>query len=150
MHIRLMEENDRTQLIELMIPFYNSPAVMEKVSKETLQLNIDNCLSDMPYVEGFIICEKENSHETIGYVITAKSYSTEFGGACIWIEDVYLKPSHQGKGLIKEVFAYLETYYHKFAVRFRLELSKSNEHALKSYEKNGYKKLSYIQMAKEI
>lgn len=147
MLIRPMEESDRPQLIEMMIPFYNSPAVLEKVSEDTLNRNIDNCLSDMPYVSGFTLYEQEN---IIGYTIIAKSYSTEFGGVCIWIEDVYLKPTHQGKGLVKEVFAYLEKYYHNSAVRFRLELANTNENALKSYKKNGYAVLSYTQMAKKI
>lgn len=147
MNIRLIQEIDKEAVLEMMITFYHSPAVIENVSKEVLLQNIDNCLSNMPFIIGFVFYEKE---VMIGYAMIAKSYSTEFGGICLWVEDIYIKPPYQGKGLAKEFFLFLENTYSQDVVRFRLELASCNENALKSYEKSGYRKLSYVQMSKEV
>ena len=41
----------------------------------------------------------EDSNEVQGYAMIAKSFSTEFGKSCIWIEDLYIKDEYQGFGI---------------------------------------------------
>lgn len=57
---------------------------------------MDNCVNDNPYLEGYIF---EESNEVQGYAMIAKSFSTEFGKSCIWIEDLYIKDEYQGFGI---------------------------------------------------
>lgn len=152
MNIRYITPNDKDDILEMMIDFYNSPATIEKAPEHILRKDIDDCLSDLPFIDGFIF-EDENKNKA-GYAMVAKSYSTGCGGICIWFEDIYLKEDYQGKGFTTQFFKYIEDLYNKVypnnVVRYRMEVEKSNINAIKSYEKNGFKALSYLEMTKEI
>ena len=85
MNIRTMRREDETAVFEMMRAFYDSPALIHKSSDAVLRRDIADCLSDLPFVEGYIF---EEEGEVIGYSMIAKSYTTEYGGLCIWIEDL--------------------------------------------------------------
>lgn len=78
----------------------------------------------------------------------AKSFSTEFGKNCIWIEDLYIKDEYRGMGIGSNFFKYIEEKYTD--VVFRLEAEEENERAVKVYKKTGYKELPYYEMIKMI
>lgn len=144
-NIRPMHPKDKPEVFQMMRTFYDSPAVEHTAPDTTLEKDIDDCLSDLPYLEGFVM---ERSGQLIGYVMTAISYTTEYGGICIWIEDLYLKPEYRHNGIAREFFAYIEEYYPN-AVRFKLEVEPENEFAVQCYEKYGYRKSPYFLMTKE-
>ena len=52
--IRGMEEKDRNQVLEMMRVFYASPAVWSNGSEEIFQADFTACISDSPYLEGYI------------------------------------------------------------------------------------------------
>ena len=89
--IRPMQGQDKPTIMEMMRVFYASPAVHTNGSEEIFTADIDACVGDSPYAEGFVM---ESEGTVIGYVMVAKSYSTEFGKPCIWIEDIYLTEQH--------------------------------------------------------
>ncbi len=142
--IRKMKLEDTPTVLSMMKEFYASDAIIENVSEQTLQTNIKDCISELPYVEGFVL---EKNGCVIGYTMIAKSYSTEFGGICIWIEDLYIEKEHRGNGYAATLFKYIEESYPQ-AVRFRLEVEQANVSAITAYEKNGYKNIGYKQMSK--
>lgn len=142
-----MENRDTEEVLAMMKIFYDSPAILHKASEEVLRRDIRDCVGDVPFVEGFVF-EKEN--QIAGYSMIAKSYSTEYGGICIWIEDLYIKPEYRGSGIGTQFFSYLEEQYGENAVRLRLEVEKDNARAIGVYKKCGYQELSYVQMTKEI
>ncbi len=144
MNIRNIENKDKDQVLEMMMVFYNSPAIIETPPKSKLLKNIEDCIGDVPFVEGFVF---EENQDLLGYAMVAKSYSTEFAGLCVWIEDLYLLPQARGKAIAGKFFEFIENHYN--AVRFRLEVAKDNVNAIKAYEKSGYKKLDYVEMTKE-
>ena len=96
MKIRLMKEEDREAVLNMMRVFYASPAVLSNGSEEIFQADIDNCVSDSPYLEGYVF---EDGGVLFGYGMIAKSFSTEFGKPCIWIEDIYMKEKYRGRGI---------------------------------------------------
>ena len=142
-----MENRDTEEVLAMMKIFYDSPAILHKASEEVLRRDIRDCVGDVPFVEGFVF-EKEN--QIAGYSMIAKSYSTEYGGICIWIEDLYIKPEYRGSGIGTQFFSYLEEQYGENAVRLRLEVEKDNARAIGVYKKCVYQELSYVQMTKEI
>ena len=144
--IRLMNGQDKPEILQMMRVFYDSPAVEHTASNEILEKDIDDCLSDMPYLEGFVI---EDKNKIIGYAMTAVSYTTEYGGICIWLEDLYLKPEYRHSGIAGELFKFIENYYPN-AVRFKLEVEPENEFAVKAYQKYGYHFSPYFLMTKEM
>lgn len=144
---RAMTQNDFEEVLEMMKIFYASPAVLHETSTEVLMKDIEDCISDMPYIEGYIATAGD---EIAGYAMVAKGYSTEYGGLCIWIEDLYFKEPFRHQGLGTLFFNFLETQYAGKAVRYRLEVSRENKAAVDAYVKNGYHTLSYMEMTKEL
>ena len=141
--IRSMEEKDRSQVLEMMRVFYASPAVLSNGSWEIFEADVDHCIGDCPFVEGFIF-EKEGNIQ--GYAMIAKSYSTEFGKPCIWIEDLYIKKQYQGLGIGSRFLRYVEEKYPNHV--FRLEVEAENERAVNVYQKCGFRVLPYMEMKK--
>lgn len=141
--IRDMRREDADCVISMMREFYTSPAVYTNGSDEIFKSDIENCLSDNPYIEGYII---EDSGKTIGYAMIAKSFSTEFGKRCIWIEDLFLTDEARGCGIGKTFFDYITKKYD--GAVFRLEVETENERAVKLYERCGFTTLPYMEMKK--
>ena len=141
--IREMELKDKPEVMEMMKVFYNSPALYTNGSDEIYSDDIDNCINDNPYLEGYII---ENSEGTQGYTMIAKSFSTEFGKPCIWIEDIYIKENFRGLGIGKIFFDFITKKYTDCI--FRLEVEEKNKRAVKLYKKCGFTVLPYLEMKK--
>ena len=139
--IRKMERKDAPRVKEMMREFYSSPAVLSDGSEEIFSFDVENCVNENPYLEGFVI-EWEN--EIIGYSMVAKSFSTEFGKPCIWIEDLYLNEEYRGKGIGKAMLDFITEKYTDCI--FRLEAEKENERAIRLYEKCGFSVLPYTEM----
>ena len=143
-NIRMMTRDDAAAVYEMMSVFYASPAVLSNGSDEIFRADIENCVNDSPYLEGYII---ENESEIQGYAMVAKSFSTEFGKPCFWIEDIYLKDAYRGKGLGKVLLDHITSKY-KSCI-FRLEAEPENERAIRLYEKCGFEVLPYLELKKE-
>jgi len=141
--IRVMTRDDKDTIIDMMRVFYASPAVLSNGSEEIFEADVENCVNDSPYLEGFVF---EENGEIQGYGMIAKSFSTEFGKPCIWGEDLYMKPEYRGAGIGSKFFDYLEQTYTDCI--FRLEVEEENERAIHVYEKNGFAVLPYMEMKK--
>lgn len=142
--VRVMVAEDKSNVLEMMREFYASPAVFSNGSDEIFLNDIENCINDNPYLEGYIF---ESSDGMIqGYSMVAKSYSTEFGKPCIWIEDLYIKDEYRGVGVGKMFMEFITAKY-KDCI-FRLEVEEENERAVKLYEKCGFTVLPYMEMKK--
>ena len=141
--IRYMEEKDRPHVLEMMRVFYASEAVFTNGSEEIFNTDIDNCTNGNPYIEGYVF---ENNNSIQGYAMLAKSFSTEFGKTCIWIEDIYVKEEYRGLGIGSRFFEFIEEKYpHSL---FRLEVEAENKRAVNVYKKCGYDVLPYMEMKK--
>lgn len=143
--IRAMAAQDKNCVLEMMQVFYASPAVHSNGSEEIFLIDIENCVCKNPYLEGYIF---EHSGNIQGYAMVAKSFSTEFGKPCIWIEDLYIKDEYRGLGIGRRFMEYITDKYP--ACIFRLEVEKENGRAVRLYEKCGFTVLPYMEMKKEI
>lgn len=141
--IHRMTETDRTEVLKMMRVFYNSDAVLSNGSEEIFNADIENCVNGSPYLEGYVF---KNNEEYLGYAMVAKSFSTEFGKPCVWIEDIYILPQYRGNGIAGGFFGFLDEQYPDRLQR--LEAERENENAIKTYEKNGFSELPYIELVK--
>ena len=139
--IRPMLYSDADAVMNMMRVFYASPAVFTNGSDEIFQHDIEACVGDSPYAEGFLF---EANGETAGYGMIAKSFSTEFGKPCIWIEDIYVLPKYRGRGIASGFIQYL-CKEHTDAV-LRLEVEEENDRALYVYRRNGMTEIPYMEM----
>ena len=138
-----MTNNHAEEVIEMMRVFYASPAVLTNGSEEIFRSDVENCINECPYLEGYVFVEEG---ELLGYAMVAKSFSTEYGKPCIWIEDIYVMPEHRGKGIGSQFFGFIEGKYP--GALFRLEVEEENERAVHVYRKNGFEVMPYMEMKK--
>ena len=141
--IRPMAVEDAQTVIDMMRTFYVSPAVHTNGSEEIFAADVAECVGDSPFAEGFVF---ERDGQLLGYGMLAKSYSTEFGKRCIWIEDLYLLPDYRGLGIGSAFFSFIEKTYPDHLLR--LEVEEENEGAVRLYRKNGFTVLPYMEMKK--
>lgn len=141
--IREMSREDKTAVLEMMRVFYTSPAVFTNGSEEIFETDIEACLGDCPFLEGYVF---EENGTLQGYAMVAKGFSTEFGRPCIWIEDLYMLPECRGLGLGSSFFEFIETKYAGCVLR--LEVEEENERAVHVYRKCGFDTLPYMEMKK--
>ena len=143
--IRDMSIEDRESVIDMMRVFYTSQAVLTNGSEEIFSSDVENCTNDNPYLEGYII-EHGETKEIQGYVMVAKSFSTEFGKPCMWIEDLYIKENYRSMGLGTKALNFICEKYPDALIR--LEVEKENEKAVAVYKKCGFEELPYMEMKK--
>ena len=139
--IRFMKKSDSKEVMEIMREFYSSDAVFTSGSDEIFDADIENCTNENPFVEGYIL---EDEGVIQGYAMVAKSFSTEFGKTCIWIEDLYIKEAYRKKGLGKTFMDFITNKYSDCV--FRLDVEEENEAAVKFYKNFGFGILPYMEM----
>lgn len=132
---------DRDEVIGMMRVFYSSAAVITNGSEEIFSADFSACVSDSPFLEGFIF---EQGEEVAGYAMLAHSFSTEFGKPCVWIEDIYLKPEYRRKGFGREFFNLLKEKFPGCVLR--LEAERENLPAVALYKSSGFEELGYLEM----
>ena len=147
MTIRKIEPTDFDKILDMMLVFYASDALLIHPEESVLRKTLADAIEAGPYVEGFVFCHEE---EPVGYGMVAKSYSTEMGGRCVWIEDIYIQPEFRGQGLGTSFLKFVEDRYRNWAVRLRLEAEEENEKAMAVYRSAGYETLGYVQLVKKI
>ena len=143
MEFRFIESKDKTEVLSMMREFYASDAVFTNGSENIFVKDIDMCISNSPYLEGYVF----DLGEIVGYSMLAKSYSTEFGKTCVWIEDIFIKPALRGKKIVSRFMEFVKERYKDCIIR--LEVEKDNERAIALYEKYGFTYLPYSEMKAE-
>lgn len=143
MLIETMTEKHAAEVVSMMRDFYTSPAVLTNGSEEIFQNDVANCINDNPYLEGYVFTENDT---ILGYAMAAKSFSTEYGKPCIWIEDIYFKPAYCGKGYGSQFLSFITQKYENAILR--LEVEEENTRAVNAYKKNGFEVLAYMEMKK--
>lgn len=141
--VRAMTKQDAPTVLAMMRVFYASPAVFTDGSEEIFASDVENCVNDSPYLDGYVL---ENEKGVQGYAMVAKSFSTEFGKPCMWIEDLYIRDAYRGQGLGKRLMDEVMARYTDCI--FRLEVEDENKRAIALYEKCGFTVLPYREMKK--
>ena len=139
--IRKFNKDDKSEVLRMMEEFYHSDAVSTNGSNEIYETDFENCINDLPFLDGYVFVSEDI---ILGYAMIAKSFSTEFGKMCIWLEDLYLKKEYRGQSIIPQFLEYIkETNPNTL---FKLEVEKKNSHAVHVYQKCGFSKLPYLEM----
>lgn len=139
--IRRMCSGDRAAFLAMSEEFYHSPAVLAPIPASYHERTFDEMLRSQTYLVGFLF---EEEGEPAGYALLNRSFSHEVGGAVVWVEELYVRPGYQGRGLGTRFFSYLKAHYP--AARYRLETEPENVRAKALYAKMGFVPLGYEQM----
>ncbi len=139
MDIIKMNGSHFDEVLAMMRVFYDSPAVLHTSSGKALENDINACIGDNPFLDGYVFMMQG---QVAGYSMVSKSFTTEYGGLCGWIEDLYVKPEYRRQGIARAFFAALPKLYPEI-VRFKLEVEPENERAIKTYRSCDYQTLHY-------
>lgn len=144
--IRPMKAEDTEDVLAQMKSFYASPAVFYEASEEVFRKDIADCIGPNPFIDGYVFEDTETAG-LAGYAMVAKGYTTEFGGVCLWLEDLHVKEAYRGQGIGTKFFAFLKrTAKADGAVRLRLEAEAENEGAVKLYKREGFREVPYLEL----
>ena len=136
---------DKEEFLTLSRAFYQSDAVLHEIDESCHQNAFEEMMRSDVYLLGYLLkCDGK----TAGYAVLNKMFMREVGGHVVWIEELYVIPEFQGKGLGRAFFAWLEE--HIPAVRYRLEAEPDNRRAMALYQRLGYEVLPYVQMIKDV
>ena len=138
---------DRENYLSLSKEFYQSRAVDHGVPEAFFSRTFDACMAKSPYTKGFVFTVDD---ETAGYALISLTWSNEVGGICVLLEEAYILPPYQGKGIGSAFFAFVEKEYKNTARRFRLEVTPVNKEAINLYQRLGFSPLTYVQMTKDM
>lgn len=75
----------------------------------------------------------------VGYTILTWGFTVELGGPFILIDELYLRPSHRGRGWGSTTLAFIgeRARFHR-GVALQLEVERHNTQARALYERNGF------------
>lgn len=146
--IRPFYPSDQDYYISRSRDFYASRAVDHQVDPSHFIQTFDYALTENPYLQGLIL---EHNGVRAGFALLSFSYSNEAGGIVILLDEAYIDPEHRSKGLGSQLFSWVEEQYVKTgkAKRLRLEVTESNQDAVRLYQKIGFQPLEYLQMIKD-
>ena len=142
-NIREIKREDQDYLLAMMMDFYMSPAVIHKPDIDLLKRDIEASFADDIPLICYVFTIDE---DIVGYSMVVKSFSTEYGLPCIWLEDLYIKPKYRNSGIGREYFSFLKKKYPPNEYRIRLEVASTNEKAIKFYKNNKLEDIEYLQM----
>lgn len=141
-----IDKYDKEIFISLAKEFYSSSAVLHPIPDNHFSHTFKELTSSNTYAECFLFYS--NSIE-IGYALIAKTFSQEAGGLVLWIEELYVKPEFQGKGIATKFIKFLEKTKPNNVKRIRLEVEPDNGDAIALYKKLGFEPLKYKQYVKD-
>ena len=147
MTIRPLTAADFADVLCMMKVFYASDALLVHPEEEILRQTLQDAVGESPFLQGYGF---ETEEGLVGYGMVTQSYSTEAGGLCAWIEDIYIHPSSRGKGYGTAFLDFVYRQYKDRVVRIRLESEPENESAMAVYRKAGYEILGYTQLVREL
>lgn len=139
--IREITPQDKEEYIKMAQNFYNSDAVSHQIPKENFVKAFDAAINKNPFIKLYIL---ESDGTTAGYAAIAVTFTTEGGGNTLWLDELYIKPEHRGKGLGRGLIEFLKK--DDDIKRIRLEITPENERAKKLYVSEGFVPCEYSQL----
>ena len=141
MEIQKMTAAHEAAVMKMMQEFYASPAVLSNGSEEIFRNDIAACVSDSPFLEGYVFAEGER---LMGYAMVATTFNCEYGRICKWIEDLYILPDCRGRGVGGAFLDHIAAQYPEALLR--LEVEEENEGAVALYKRHGFEVFPYMEM----
>jgi RimJ/RimL family protein N-acetyltransferase len=132
---------DLGQLVEFTLLEANEAEGISK-NREIVRKGIRTALEDESVAVYWVIEDSQN--ELIGNISVVKEWSNWNAGYYWWIQSMYIKPEHRGRGLMKELIQTVKKSARQGkALDLRLYVHKNNERAIKAYAKSGFTDSDY-------
>ena len=130
---------------EMAFDFYKYAEPEKEIGLNQLSNTFNNCINKSPYIRGVFICCDE---VIAGYALLTFTYSNEYGGLIVFIDELYIKGNYRKSGLASYcISSVISEYTHK-AKYIELIVKKENFAAIKLYERFGFSANNYLSMGK--
>ena len=127
--------------------FYHSSAVLHPIPSAYHRRAFQEMMQSDAYLSGYLFTD---GTAAAGFAVTNRMMQHEIGGVLIWVEELYVRPAYQGKGLGSRFLRWLEQELEGKADAIRLETEPENIRAQALYKRLGYEPLGYLQMVKPL
>lgn len=93
----------------------------------------------------------EESDKTAGYMVLAFGYSFEYGGRDAFIDELFLKDDHRGKGIGDHAMDFLQQNSPELGIKaLHLEVESHNPQAHRLYLKKGFRSGNRMLMTRRV
>lgn len=143
---RLADVADIDLLVEFMREFYEFDhlAFDERVARPALR----KILGDDSLGSVWLI---QTGGSPIGYVVLTLGFSLVFGGRDAFVDEIYLRAEHRGRGVGRRALEFVEGACRSLGVQaLHLEVARDNTNAQAVYRKFGFKDHDHYLMTKRL
>ncbi|MGV3531853.1 MAG: GNAT family N-acetyltransferase [Chthoniobacteraceae bacterium] len=131
---RAAESTDHEQLLALIEDFYREEMI--PFDLQIIRSAVQELLSDATLGRIWLI---EHDGHIAGYLVAIFGYILEFGGRQLFLDELYIAPEHQRRGIGSAALHFLEDEGRRPGARvLRLEVTRTNSQALNLYLKRGF------------
>ena len=100
---------------------------------------------------GRVVLINDDRSMPVGYLVVAFGYSLEFRGRDAFVDELYVAPTHRGRGLGREALREAERCCQEAGIRaLHLEVRPDNAKARRLYGSAGYADREYYLMSKKL
>jgi ribosomal protein S18 acetylase RimI-like enzyme len=93
----------------------------------------------------------QNDEQAIGYVVLTFGYSLEYHGRDAFVDEIYIRTSHRGKGIGTQIIKFVEEACRELEVQaLHLEVERANTNAQAFYHKVGFEEHDRYLLTKRI
>lgn len=142
----LVTPADIPQLLQFMREYYEFDHLV--FNENVAQTAVEGMVSNETFGRIWLI---RYAGEAIGYLALTLGYSLEYGGRDAFIDEVYIRSSHRGKGIGTAALTFAEEQCRTLGVRaLHLEVERENTNAYGVYRNFGFIDHDRYMMTKRI
>jgi GNAT superfamily N-acetyltransferase len=128
-------EADALTILSLMEEYYATDHL--EFSHERAERALRPLLTDDKVGMAWLI--RSQNDAVIGYVVMKNGYSLEYGGMYQFVDELFVKPEHRGRGVGTATLGFVEQQGRKAAVAsIHMEVERLNSGANRLYRRLGY------------
>ena len=142
---RNFEDNDENLFYDMARLFYDSNVTNNNINDKFLQTTFNNCMNNNPYVRGLFVCI---DNEVCGYALLTFSYSNEYGGKIMEIDEIFIIDKYRNNGLANYFLSSILSEYENSVVYIEVAVKKDNQAAINLCKKFGFSFNEYLIMYK--
>ena len=135
LHIRPYTPADKAALIPCIQGLYAADAAGHEITLDKIERTLRHFTA---YPEKGAILVMEMGGQLVGYGMLVHYWSNEYGGTIVFIDELYVRPEHQGQGLGSRFLQHLIEVQYPEAVAFSMEVMPSNRRAEELYLRLGF------------
>jgi len=143
--LRDFEIKDKKDFYDMAALFYESGVADKIICREILHNTFNQCVNKSPFIRGVFIC---HDYLICGYALLTFTYSNEYGGLIMFIDELYVKEDFRTKGIASFFLSSIISEYKNDVVYVEVVISKNNRADVNICQKIGFVVNNYISMHK--